>query len=190
MPWCGKWRSAVRNSNPSGVRPMVESDLDQVLSWRNHPDVRRFMYTRHEISFEEHARWFASTSQDAYRHLLIFEIDATPRGFINIHEIATGRIANWGFYSAPDAPKGGGGALGHAAIGYAFEALGLHKLCGQALTFNDRSILLHLKLGFQREGVLRQQHFDGQQYHDVVCFGLLSSDWHTPNSQKGRPHDR
>jgi len=35
-----------------------------------------------------------------------------------------------------------------------------------------------LRLGFQREGVLRQQHFDGQQYHDVVCFGLLANEWH------------
>jgi UDP-4-amino-4,6-dideoxy-N-acetyl-beta-L-altrosamine N-acetyltransferase len=54
----------------------------------------------------------------------------------------------------------------------------LHKLCGQALAFNERSIRFHQNLGFRREGVLRQQHFDGEQYHDVVCFGLLASEWH------------
>lgn len=171
----------MSEANLADVRPMNEGDLDQVLSWRNHPEVRRYMYTQHEISREEHARWFARALQDSERHLLVFEIDTTPLGFINIHRIASGGIADWGFYAAPDAPNGTGRALGQAALRYAFEAAGLHKLCGQALAFNERSIRLHLSLGFQREGVLRQQHFDGQQYHDVVCFGLLASEWYQAN---------
>ena len=171
----------MRESTLAGVRRMSEEDLVLVLSWRNHPEVRRYMYTQHEISLEEHTRWFARASHDPERHLLVFEIDKTPRGFINIHQIANGGIAHWGFYAAPDAPKGSGRPLGQAALRYAFEAVGLHKLCGQALVFNERSIRFHLDLGFQREGVLRQQHFDGQQYHDVVCFGQLASEWHQAN---------
>lgn len=156
---------------------MKESDLEQVLAWRNHPDVRRYMYTQHEILLEEHARWFSRVSQDPDRHLLILEIDETPLGFINIHQVTLGGIADWGFYAMPDAPKGTGRALGQAAVRYAFETAGIHKLCGRALAYNERSIRFHLNLGFQREGVLRQQHFDGQQYHDVECFGLLASEW-------------
>lgn len=161
----------------TSVRRMTEGDLEQVLSWRNHPDVRRYMYTQHEISLEEHTRWFARASQDPERHLLLFEIDATPLGFINIHRIASGGIADWGFYAAPDASQGTGCALGKAALRYAFEAVRLHRVCGHVLAFNERSIRFHLHLGFQREGHLRQHHFDGQHYHDVVCFGLLASEW-------------
>lgn len=156
---------------------MCECDLELVLSWRNHPEVRRYMYTKHEISLEEHTRWFAHVAQDPERHLLVFEIGATPLGFINIHQIAPGGIADWGFYAAPNAPKGTGRSLGQAALKYAFKTMGLHKLCGQALAFNERSIRFHLNLGFQREGALRQQHFDGQVYHDVICFGLLANEW-------------
>ncbi len=156
---------------------MSENDLELVLSWRNHPQVRRYMYTQHEISLEEHTRWFDRAKQDSERHLLIFEPGSTPLGFINIHQIAPGGIADWGFYVAPDAPKGTGRSLGNAALQFAFKTLTLHKLCGQALAFNERSIRFHLGQGFQQEGVLRQQHFDGQQYHDVICFGLLASDW-------------
>jgi UDP-4-amino-4,6-dideoxy-N-acetyl-beta-L-altrosamine N-acetyltransferase len=160
---------------------MVEGDLELVLSWRNHPEIRRYMYTQCEITLEEHAGWFARVSQDPGRHILVFEIDKTPLGFINIHQIANGGIANWGFYAAPDAPNGLGRLLGQAALRHAFEAVRLHKLCGQALAFNERSIHLHLILGFQREGILSQQHYDGQRYHDVVCFGLLASEWHKAN---------
>lgn len=164
-----------------GVRPMGERDLEQVLAWRNHPEVRRYMYTQHEISLAEHTRWFNKASQDQSRHLLVFEVSGCPRGFASIHQIDVGGAADWGFYVAPEAPKGTGSALGRAVMQYAFETTGLHKLCGQALAFNDRSIRFHLRMGFQREGVLRQQHFDGQQYHDVICFGLLSSEWRQGN---------
>lgn len=156
---------------------MTEEDLEMVLSWRNHPEIRRYMYTQHEISSDEHARWFARASQDSQRHLLVFANEKTALGFINIHQIASGGIADWGFYAAPDAPRGTGRALGQAALRYAFQVARLHKLCGQALAFNKRSIRFHLNLGFQREGVLRQQHFDGEQYHDVLCFGLLAREW-------------
>ncbi|MOA13535.1 hypothetical protein D3C78_1335930 [compost metagenome] len=107
----------------------------------------------------------------------MFECGAVPLGFINIHQIAPGGVADWGFYAAPDAPKGTGRQLGQAALRYAFTQAGLHKLCGQALAYNERSIKFHLSQGFQQEGILREQHFDGQNYHDVVCFGLLASEW-------------
>lgn len=181
MPSFGKLRPAVSEATVVGLRPMNEGDLQRVLSWRNHPEVRRYMYTQHEIPLEEHARWFFQASQDPERHLLVFEIGTTPLGFINLHQIASGGIADWGFYAAPDAPKGTGQALGQAALRYAFEALGLHKLCGQALAFNKRSIRFHLTLGFQREGVLRHQYFDGSQYQDVICFGLLANEWQHAN---------
>lgn len=168
----------MNESTPASIRRMAEGDLELVLSWRNHPEVRRYMFAQHEISPGEHARWFARASQDPRRYLLILESGKTPLGFINIHEVANGGIADWGFYAAPEAPKGTGRALGAAALRYAFEEVELLKLCGQALGFNERSIRFHQAMGFQQEGVLRQQHFDGQQYHDIVCFGLLASEWH------------
>lgn len=160
---------------------MTNEDLTRVLAWRNHEEVRRYMYTQHEISLAEHSRWFERASQDSNRHLLVFESNAVPLGFINLHQIAFGGVADWGFYAAPDAPKGTGRQLGQAALQYAFIHLGLHKLCGQALGHNERSIRFHRSLGFQQEGILREQHFDGQSYHDVVCFGLLASEWQPNN---------
>lgn len=159
------------------VRPMSSSDLEQVLAWRNHPDVRRYMYTQHEISLDEHRRWFEKASRDPARHLLVFESGCTPLGFVNIHEIASGGIANWGFYAAPTAPKNTGRLLGRSALQYAFAETGLHKICGHALAYNERSIRFHRRQGFQQEGIMREHHFDGQRYHDVVCFGLLACEW-------------
>jgi UDP-4-amino-4,6-dideoxy-N-acetyl-beta-L-altrosamine N-acetyltransferase len=166
-----------KNCEIACVRPMQHADLERVLAWRNHPDVRRFMYTQQEITLDEHRRWFERTLQDQRKHLLIYESAGTPLGFVHFTQLAHGQIADWGFYAAPEAPKGTGRALGNAALNHAFSKLGLDKVCGQALFFNDRSIRFHLALGFQQEGNLRDQHFDGERYHDVICFGLLLREW-------------
>jgi UDP-4-amino-4,6-dideoxy-N-acetyl-beta-L-altrosamine N-acetyltransferase len=159
------------------VRPMAAEDLERVLAWRNHPEVRRYMYTTQKIPLEEHRLWFERALQDQGRLLLIFELEGQPRGYVQITGISPGGIGDWGFYVAPDAGKGTGRALGNTALNYAFNELGLHKVCGRALDYNERSIRFHRALGFKQEGVLRDQHFDGVRYHDVVCFGLLHDEW-------------
>jgi UDP-4-amino-4,6-dideoxy-N-acetyl-beta-L-altrosamine N-acetyltransferase len=158
------------------IRVMTSDDLHLVLSWRNHPDIRRYMYTKHEIPLAEHQRWFEQASQNPSKHLLIYTEDECPMGFIQLTRLGGTPIADWGFYASPDAPKGTGRSLGRAALKHAFEHLGLHKICGQALAYNEPSIRLHLALGFRQEGLLRDQHYDGQAYHDVLCFGLLMSE--------------
>ncbi|MEP4558973.1 UDP-4-amino-4,6-dideoxy-N-acetyl-beta-L-altrosamine N-acetyltransferase [Cobetia amphilecti] len=160
------------------LRPLEEADLAQVRQWRNHPEVRRFMYTQHEIVEAEHRAWFHRSQQEPDRHLLLAETEGRPFGFVNIQlEDVEAQRAIWGFYLAPQAPRGSGQALGRAALAHAFGELGLYKLCGEALAGNVRSLKFHERLGFIREAHLRDHHFDGHIYHDVIGFGLLRSEW-------------
>jgi UDP-4-amino-4,6-dideoxy-N-acetyl-beta-L-altrosamine N-acetyltransferase len=161
----------------SRIRSMVYSDLELVLSWRNHPDVRNFMLTQHAITPDEHLRWFASAKSDKKRHLLIFEFASKPYGFVHFNETYINGVAEWGFYAKPGATKGSSRKLGSAALMHAFRELKFHKVCGQVLEYNERSINFHLSLGFQQEGILRDQHFNGDRYQHIYCFGLLSSEW-------------
>ncbi|WP_050467327.1 UDP-2,4-diacetamido-2,4,6-trideoxy-beta-L-altropyranose hydrolase [Herbaspirillum chlorophenolicum] len=159
------------------VRPMCQQDLAQVLSWRNHPEVRRYMRTQHEITLAEHGAWFERASKDPANRLLVAEIDGIPAGFVQFSKISAEGVADWGFYNAPDAPHGTGSKLGKAALNYAFHRLDLHKVCGQALGFNEGSIRFHRKLGFTQEGILRDQCLIAGSYQPLVCFGMLSHEW-------------
>lgn len=165
------------------LRPLEEADLETVREWRNHVEVRSYMYTRHEIGEAEHRAWFERVCRDDSRHALIFELEEQPVGFVQFSVVDTraGR-ADWGFYLAPSAPRGSGAKLGECALTYAFDHLLLHKICGEALAFNERSIRFHERLGFTREAMLRDHHFDGKKYHDVAGFGLLAAEW---NERKG-----
>lgn len=159
------------------IRNMSAEDLEQVLHWRNHPEVRRYMYSTHEICFAEHQQWFHRVSTNPSVELLIYEREGQAVGYINLTRTRSEQVADWGFYIAPGAPKGSGRYLGRLALEHAFITLGLHKLCGQALRYNERSVNFHFSLGFTKEGHLREQHFDGKTYQDVICFGLLKKDW-------------
>ena len=155
------------------LRPLAVDDLETIRAWRNHPNVRSSMFSTSEISREEHQGWFDRASADAARRLLLLERDDRAIGFVQFQILGGGGIAEWGFYVAPGAKKGTGGLLARHALRFAFRDAGFHKVCGRVLAFNEPSIAFHLKFGFQREGILREHHFDGSRYHDVLCFGLL-----------------
>ncbi len=159
------------------IRSMNKTDLEPVLAWRNHPEIRRYMLSQHKISLDEHRHWFELTSQDSKRRLLIVEHTEIPIGFVHFNGVAPDGVADWGFYTVPDAPKGSGKKLGLMALNFAFQTLMLHKVCGQALGFNEPSIRFHRMLGFQQEGVLRDQHKIGAAYHNLIHFGLLRHEW-------------
>lgn len=156
---------------------MTVSDLESVLELRNHVEIRRYMFTQHEISFEEHALWFERATQNPGLELLVLEINKKCCGFVQFRETNYRGVVDWGFYAAHDAPKGTGKKLGLAALRHAFKKENLHKVCGQALDWNQPSIEFHKSLGFKQEGFLRDQHFDGAVYHDLICFGMLRREW-------------
>ncbi|KWV59607.1 UDP-4-amino-4,6-dideoxy-N-acetyl-beta-L-altrosamine N-acetyltransferase [Rhizobium altiplani] len=156
---------------------MEEFDLDCVLQWRNSEHVRRYMYTRHQIQADEHRAWFSRKSIDPAWHLLIFEQDRVPQGYVSIHVAGPGGVAEWGFYAAPDAPKGAGKALGIDALDHCFSTLRLQRVWGQCLASNLASVRLHERMGFSREGELRNHHFNGQTYENVFWFGILAYEW-------------
>lgn len=162
------------NVSGNKLRPMRESDLELVRAWRNAPDTQQFMFTRHTIGADEHRRWFESASQSEGRHLLIFERDGVASGFVQFSS-ADGLLADWGFFKAPEAPRGSGIQLGRAGLDFAFLKRRFAKVRGEAVVTNEPSIRFHERLGFIREGERCDLRTEGLGV--VVIFGLHARDW-------------
>lgn len=64
-----------------------------------------------------------------------------------------------------------------AAIGYAFESLGLHRLEADVDPRNGASLRLLERLGFRREGTMRERWRVGGEVSDTAFFGLLAPEW-------------
>lgn len=67
-------------------------------------------------------------------------------------------------------------ALG-AIIQYGFDQMGLHRIEVLISHHNKRSQTLIRRLGFKREGVLRDHYFVEGRFSDDVIFSLLKEEW-------------
>lgn len=151
------------------------NDLEMLLSWRNDVSVRKWMYSSQEISLDQHIKWYNDVSTSQQKLGFIFYYNNEPTGFVSFH--LDKHFCEWGFYIKPHARKGVGMILGQTAILYAFDILGVQKIFGQVLAFNEKSISFHRKLGFKQEGLLRQHFKDSRGEFDIFQFGLLKSEW-------------
>jgi len=160
------------------LRPMVDSDLPLVLSWRNAKDVRNNMYTNHVITPDEHQAWWNAQSIDPATRLLIYEMDSQPLGVVTFTKF-TGEAgsATWAFYSGDRSHRGVGKLMEIAALEYAFEALRVCRLECEVLAFNKTVVDFHIKHGFTVEGIFRQAYIRDGEYYDIYRLSMLSDEW-------------
>ena len=157
------------------LRKIKESDLELMLEWRNHSSVRSSMFSHSVIELEQHKLWFERESKKSNSKWLMFldEVN-TPSGVVYFTEMnGFARNAFWGFYAAPDAPRGTGTKMAEEALSYYFNDLGFHKLNADVLDTNERSYHFHLKLGFVVEGIFRDQHMGPDGYQNITRFSLI-----------------
>ncbi|TGV05752.1 UDP-4-amino-4,6-dideoxy-N-acetyl-beta-L-altrosamine N-acetyltransferase, partial [Alcaligenaceae bacterium 429] len=160
------------------LRPACEADLEMMLIWRNHPEVRKNMYTRHEISWDEHHSWWKKTSERKDQKYFIYEDQGKPSGVVSFVDIDLhNENCFWAFYASQDAYKGVGSRMEFLALSYVFETLKVKKLSCEVLDFNKSVIRLHEKFGFKIEGVFRKHHkFDGG-FVDIYRLSILNEEW-------------
>lgn len=161
------------------LRPLHKADLELILAWRNARMVRQAMYSQHEITREEHQRWFRNLQADSSKRWYIYiNKDNEPNGVVYFKQYnATQRTAFWGFYAKPNAAAGTGLRMSLNALDYAFNELKMHKLSAEVLVSNAKSFEMHKKVGFVEEGRFREQYLIENKFVDVVRLGILSSEW-------------
>lgn len=153
------------------ARPMALKDLDTVLAWRNHPDIRVHMLNQNEIDKLEHLAWFQNASVDTDRILLVIEENGTPIGFVHFTMTPDQKTAEWGFYAAPGQPAGTGKKLGSTALAHAFGIARLNQIHACVLDSNERSLHFHQRLGFKHSATPEQLN-DG-----LIRFTLNRDEW-------------
>ena len=62
-------------------------------------------------------------------------------------------------------------------INFCFGSLNLHRLEADVDPKNNSSIKILERLGFRKEGYLRERWLVGGEVHDSLFYGLLVSDW-------------
>jgi [ribosomal protein S5]-alanine N-acetyltransferase len=112
---------------------------------------------------------FAVTVQGADTAIGIFQLRELEPGF---------GTAEWGF--AIGSPYWGTGVFQEGAdlvIGFAFEAVGVHRLEARSAVRNGRGNGALRKIGAVQEGVLRKSFLKNGEYLDQMLWTILNEDW-------------
>ena len=114
----------------------------EVLNWRNHPDIRRWMYNTDEIPLENHLKFIDSLSEKNDKIYL----KVNDLGVVNfsVHK----SYVELGIHKNP-AKKGVGKRLLKFAIDYAFNELNTKKIILYVFEDNMKAINLYKSFGFK-----------------------------------------
>ncbi len=158
---------------------------ERVRQLRNQPEVRRHMYTDHEISPREHQAWLASLHDNARQSVFVVLVDDTPRGVVSLNAINTlHQCADWAFYLDSELQgKGLGSQVECWLLDHAFDDVGLAKLNCEVLASNPAVVRLHQKFGFTLEGVRRQNVSRNGERLDVMLLGISAEEWRAHRPQ-------
>ena len=162
------------------LRDVRPGDRQQLLHWRNLPDVARWMYTDHEITDAAHDRWFDGIVGDPTRRYWMITADADAVGLVNLTDIDTShRRCEFGVYLGAREARGtgAGSAALFLALDHAFVDLALDRVSASAMADNSEAIMAYERLGLRREAYMRGHVRKGDVAHDVVGLAILRDEW-------------
>lgn len=165
------------------LRPLTIADAAKLAQWKSDPAIDPVSAQRPTTTAAER-RWIRRvlSSRDGAIH---FAIDARADdrmiGFASVWlfgpsdakatlNVFIGERTVWG--------KGFGTEAVTLLVRHAFLSLRAHRVELEVLASNARAIGLYERLGFHREGRLRESVLLRDRYEDVVIMSILQDEWH------------
>ena len=122
----------------------------EVLSWRNHPSIRKWMFDKESIGLENHISYIDSLKEKNDRVYFVVKQYGQAVGVIDFTSIDLNNLeAEIGLYAKPTL-KGVGSLLMQKILEYGFNELKLKKLVAKVLEDNFSAIGLYEKFNFKQ----------------------------------------
>lgn len=168
------------------LRPCERKDLIMRVKWLNNPVVRETLVLMFPVSIAETELWFERILVSNTRKDFIIELKEAEKpigfaGYINIDWInrkaepfiAIGEENAWG--------KGYGTEVVRALLEFGFNEMGLNRMYGFMLDFNQRALKMDLKAGFKKEGLLKEDVLIHGEFHNRIMLGITKNEFNKKN---------
>jgi len=165
------------------LRAIEESDLELLLEMMNDSEIQKMVVgSGAPVSMYQQKKWFESLQTNKNELRLMIEtkehgtiglITLTSIDYINRKAEFSYKIA-----SSKNIRGSGYGTKAYIAIiNYAFYQLNLNCINSENLEYNTVTEHIKKKLGFIKEGILRERVFRNGKYHNTHIWSLLKKDW-------------
>ncbi len=157
-------------------------DAARLVKWFNDPKVNMFTMLR-KLNLKEEKEYIKRRLKNKAKDTLHFCIDTKDGVHIGVTAIDSMHkrnksgefgivIGNKDYWS-----KGLGEEASRIIIDYGFKKLKLHRLYLHVYEYNPRATKLYKKLGFKREGVLKEANFWNGKFWNTYHMALLDREW-------------
>lgn len=161
------------------LRKMTLEDTEIYHKWRNDYDVMSYTDPSFDTRTYEETETFVkqvTQANDSKSYIIEYRENEKAIGITSLIHIDTknrnaeciidiGEKDYWG--------QGIGKEALTMLLDYAFLELNLHKVSLRVFSFNDRAITLYEKLGFEKEGELKEQLYRNGGWQHIIMMGLL-----------------
>lgn len=165
------------------LRPMEESDTQDIVRWRNTDFVRKNFIYQKPFTAEGHQHWIETMVKTGkVKQFMICPYLSGEKacdkavGSVYLRDIdPVHRKAEYGvFIGEADAlGKGYGTEAAQMMLRYGFGELQLHKIMLRVLAENEGAKCCYEKAGFRQEAYLKDEVFLNGAYHDVILMAAF-----------------
>lgn len=175
------------------LRIVEKSDLSALMRVNGSDEVTRFL---------PYATWKSMADAEAwFERMAVVQASGTALQFVLVEKATQGVVGTCLLFRYDEGsnraelgyvlgrPHWGAGLMVealHALVGHAFEGLGIRRLEAEVNPANVASLRVLERLGFTREGLLRQRWVTEGLAYDVAAYGLLRHEYTSPTDAAGR----
>jgi RimJ/RimL family protein N-acetyltransferase len=170
------------------LRPMEREDAPLVQPWFNDPEVIRTLQAYRPMNLRAEESFIDRIAQSEHDLALVIvrrDVDKAI-GVTGLHQIDfKNRHALFGITIGDRDSWGLGFCTETTAlvVRHAFQTLNLNRVMLLVYEYNAGAIRAYEKVGFRREGVLRQENYREGRYCDTIAMAILRQEWDNPGAQ-------
>lgn len=161
------------------LRTIENEDLEFLKDVINDPDVREGMVLSRPTNGQYQRQYFEEQISNAESVDLAIYADEEIVGRIGLHDVEhDSGSAEIALRLHPDYHGNGYGTEASRLLTtHAFDELRLHRLQARVLADNEPSHRIWEKLGYELDGVHRDEFFSDREYVDLHYYSALADEW-------------
>ena len=164
------------------LRPICERDTDNIISWRNNPDVLRNFIIQTPLTEEMHRSWLETRVKtgEVAQFIIHANDESMDIGTVFLRDIDLNhKKAEFGIFigACGKRGKGYGTKAAKLILDYAFYTLKLNRVMLRVFEENAAAIKSYERVGFKKEGIFREDVMIDGKGVNVLYMSILKREW-------------
>ena len=162
------------------IRKFEASDIPNKVKWINDSRNNTFLHYDLPLEIENTRNWFEKNRHRTDRYDAVIDVDGQPVGLIGLLSIDQKNKKAEYYVTIGEQTflrKGVANQASKLLLDFAFAELGLNRIYLYTETDNSAAIKSYEKIGFRREGLLKNDLFSKGRFVDRYIYGISKDDY-------------